>query len=140
MSESIITKLYKGRVEVKFFPESHIYYIDGKRNTGVTTLIGIKDKSRPLIIWAIGLFRDYLYEKLSEGINEGHIEEGAKLHSVQKKQAGTIGDMAHEWVEKYIKGEKPEMPDNDAAVIAVNAFLEWTKEHKVKFFPFACNN
>ena len=132
MSESIITKLYNGKIEVRL-SDSHIYYINGERNTGVTTYCGIKDKSQPLIYWAVGLFRDYLYEKLPEGINEGHIEEGARLHSVRKQEAATIGDMAHSWIEKYLKGEKPEMPDHDSAVIAVNAFLDWVKEHKVKF-------
>lgn len=133
MSESINLKLYKGKVEIKFFPESHIYYVDGKRTTGVTTFIGIKDKSRPLIIWAVGLFKDFLYENLPGGINESHIEEGAKLHSVRKQEAATIGDEAHKWIESYIKGGKPEMPDRDAVVIAVNAFLDWAKQHKVKF-------
>ena len=132
MNEPILTKLYKN-IEVKFFPESHICYINGERKTGVTTLIGIKDKSRPLIIWAVGLFRDYLYEKLGEGINEAHIEEGSKLHSVRKQEAATIGDEAHKWINKYIRGEKPEMPDNEAVIIAINAFLDWTKEHSIKF-------
>lgn len=133
MSEFTLTKLYKGKVEIKFFPESHIYYVNGERKTGVTTFIGIKDKSQPLIHWAIGLFKEYLYQNLENGIIEAHIEEGSKLHSVRKQEAATIGDIAHKWIEKYIKGEKPEMPDEDSVVIAVNAFLDWVKQHKVKF-------
>ena len=131
--QSVISMLYGGKIEVKFFPESHIYYINGVRNTGVTTYIGIKDKSRPLILWAIGLFRDYLYEKLPAGIDESHIEEGSRLHAVRKQQAATIGDEAHKWISAYIKGEKPEMPDDESVVIAINAFLDWGKKHKVKF-------
>lgn len=125
--------LYKGKVKIKFFPDSHIYMVDGKRKTGVTTYIGALDKSRPLVIWATELSRDYLLPKLSKGITEDDIYAGCVLHEERKKEAADIGTQVHDWVEKYIKNEDPEMPEMKEAQIAVNAFLDWVAENKVKF-------
>lgn len=135
MEKNVIEfQLYKGKVNVRFFPDSHIYMVNGKRKTGVTTFLGIKDKSRPLVIWATELYRDFLFEKLEEGeITAKHIEEGCTLHAVRKQEAATIGDIAHQWIEDYIKGVNPGMPDEQKVLIAVNAFLDWEKEHDVKF-------
>lgn len=125
--------LFKGRIKIKFFNESHQYWVNGKRKTGVTTILGVIDKSRPLVIWATELFRDYLLEKLEDGIEESHIHEGCSLHEVRKAEAASIGDEAHTWIEQYIKGEDPEMPETREAQIAINAFLDWVASNKVKF-------
>lgn len=127
-------KLYKARIIIKFFPDSHIYMVNGVRKTGVTTYIGIKDKSRPLIIWATELYRDYLLDVFENGkIDKGHILEGCVLHTAKKEEAATIGDIAHKWIEEYISGNNPEMPEDPRVVTAVTGFLDWEKEHKVKF-------
>lgn len=130
-------KLYKGKVLVKFFgptpekPSRHIYMVNGERVTGVTTHLGIKDKSRALVSWAIDLARNHLLEL--EKITADDIETACKLHAVRKEEAATIGSIAHDWIENYIKGNDPEMPDDPRVLIAVNAFLDWVKAHKVKF-------
>lgn len=142
MADFQIFALYNGKVEVKFFPESHIYMVNGKRKTGVTTFLGIIDKSNALVIWATELFRDFLIEKLSNGgIEESHLWEGCDLHAVRKQQAADLGKEIHEWCEKYIKHnlkikgyeKMPEMPEKPEVQIGVMAFLDWEKEHKVKF-------
>ena len=132
-SPAVEFTLYKGKVKGKFFPDSHIYFVDGKRKTGVTTYLNIIDKSRPLIIWATELYRDYLLDCLANGITEEHIYEGCGLHEERKQEAAAIGDEAHGWIEKYIKGEPAEMPKRREAQIAVNAFLDWEAANKVKF-------
>lgn len=132
MSEFIEFNLYKGKVKGKFFPESHRYYVDGKPKTGVTTYLGIVDKSRPLLIWATELYRDYLLG-IKEPITEAHILEGCTLHEERKQEAAAIGDEVHKWVEGYINGETPEMPESKEAQIGVNAFLDWVTANKVKF-------
>lgn len=139
MADFQLISLYKGKVEVKFFPESHIYYVDGKRKTGVTTFLGIIDKSRALIPWAIDLFRDFLIELKGE-ITEEHIYKGSVLHEAKKAEAATIGDEIHAWCEAYIRSklkekgaQMPEMPEKKAVQVGVNAFLDWEKQHKVKF-------
>lgn len=132
--EVIESTLYKGKVAVRFFPKSHVYMMNGKRKSGVTTYIGIKDKSRPLVIWATALAKSFLIKKLEDGgIDEGVIIEACGLHAVRKEEASTIGSIAHEWIEEYIAGNSPEMPEDPCVLIAVNGFLDWEKEHKVKF-------
>lgn len=133
MAEATESTLYGGKVKVKFFPESHRYYVDGKPKTGVTTYLGIKDKSRPLVIWATELYRDYLLEQLPNGISAEHIFEGCSLHEVRKKEAASIGTLVHDWIEKHIKGEEPDMPEEREVQIAVLAFLDWEEANKVKF-------
>lgn len=133
--------LYKGKVEVKFFPESHSYYVNGKRKTGVTTYLGIIDKSRALVIWATELFRDHLLDiSTKREITEEDIITGCGLHEVRKQEAADLGTKIHDWCEQYIKHKlkvpgvaAPEMPDEKAVQIGVTAFLEWADEHEVKF-------
>lgn len=132
MSEFIPFSLYKGKVQGKFFPESHQYWVDGKRKTGVTTYIGIVDKSRALVVWATDLARDYLLD-VNGQITQDHVFEACGLHEVRKAEAASIGDEVHDWVENYIKGQTPEMPESKEAQIGVNAFLDWMAANKVKF-------
>jgi hypothetical protein len=132
-SPAVEFTLYKGKVKGKFFPDSHIYFVDGKRKTGVTTYLNIIDKSRPLIIWATELYRDYLLECVSKGITEDQIYEGCVLHEERKQEAAAIGDEAHAWIEQFIIGNEPEMPKRREAQIAVNAFFEWKDANRVKF-------
>lgn len=133
MTEFTEIELYKGKVKGRFFPESHQYWIDGKRKTGVTTYIGIMDKSRPLVIWATELYRDYLLGNLKKGITEEMVFEGCQLHEERKKEAADIGTEVHDWIEKYVKGEKLEMPESREAQIGVSAFIDWIQANKVKF-------
>lgn len=134
--------LYKGKIQVKFFPGSHAYYVNGKRKTGVTTYLGIIDKSRALVIWATELYRDFLLDTLATGpITEQDIQDGCGLHEVRKQQAADLGTKIHDWCEHYIKHKlkvrgyenAPEMPDEKAVQIGVTAFLEWAGEHEVEF-------
>lgn len=134
-SKVIESTLYKGKAKIRFFPDSHIYYVNGERRVGVTTILGIIDKSRPLIIWATDLARDFLLGCISQGmaIQEEHIHEAAGLHEVRKKEAAAIGDEVHHWIELYVQGKPTEMPESREAQIGVNAFLDWEAAHKVKF-------
>jgi len=139
VEEGVIEQtLYKGKVKVKFLgptedkPSRHIYMVNGSRKTGVTTFLGIKDKSRPLVSWAIDLARDYLLERCAH-ITEEDIHTACGLHAVRKQEAATTGSIAHDWIEQYIKGNRPDMPEDPKVLIAINGFLDWEKEHKVKF-------
>lgn len=134
--------LYGGKIKAKFFPESHQYWVDGKRKTGVTTFIGIKDKSIALVSWATEVGADFLLDKLEKGevITEKDILEAQDLHRIKKEQAADIGTLIHDWAENYIKYKlkhkgytMPDFPEDTNAQIGINAFLDWEKEHDVKF-------
>lgn len=127
--------LYKGKVDIKFFPNSHIYKVNGKSVTGVTTILGMYDKSGALVIWATELFRDHLLDLIGKGnvIGEDHVYEGCDLHNKKKIQAADIGTEVHDWIEAHIKNENPAMPKSREAQIGVNSFLDWVAANKVKF-------
>lgn len=137
--------LYKGKVKVRFYgstpdkPNRHMYFVNNKRVTGVTTFLNVIDKSTGLIIWATELFRDYLLEK-HPNITEEDIHTGCSLHRARKQEAADIGTKVHEWCELYVrakiagkKGQIPDMPEDKAVQIGVNAFLDWERANKVKF-------
>jgi hypothetical protein len=127
------TSLYKGKINIKFFPDTHIYYVNGKRKGSVTGALNIIDKSRALIPWAIGLYSDFLTERIGEKLTASMIAEGETLHSVRKKDAANVGTEAHDWIERFVGGENPEMPEDPRVVQAVNGFLNWVEEHDVRF-------
>jgi len=148
MAEFELKELYKGRVKVKFYTSSHQYWIsvDGapfKRASGVTTFIGIKDKSKPLGMWQQQMTVDKLLEFIAAGINidEEKAIEACIQHELYLKEAADIGTEAHAWFESYIRhklkqpGYKnlPDIPKFPEAVTAVNAFFDWEKKNKIKF-------
>src|ERR1041385_6335552 len=140
MADFIEFSLYKGKVKGKFYPESHAYYVNGKRVIGVTSFLNIIDKSRPLIIWATELYRDFLLA-VEGPVTQDHIYEGCGIHERRMQEAADIGTEVHEWIEKYIDSltaapkyrKAPDMPERREAQIGVTSFLEWIDQNKVKF-------
>lgn len=134
-----LVDLYKGKVQVKFFPDSHQYWVNGKRKSGVTTYIGIMDKSRALMSWKGDRTVNFLLNALEKGeITEELICAASYIDEIEKEEASRLGTAAHDWAEKFInhglgKGDMPEMPEEKAVQIAAAAFMEWAEEHKVKF-------
>lgn len=148
MADFILSELYKGRVKIKFYPVSHQYWVsvDGspfKRKSGVTTYIGIKDKSKPLGIWQQQMTVGKLLEFIEQGveIDTDKAIEACIQHELYLKEAADIGSEAHEWFEAYIRNKLkqpgfenlPEIPKFPEAVTAVNAFMEWEKKNKIQF-------
>lgn len=146
MAEFIESTLYKGKVKIKFYPESHQYWmsINGspfKRKSGATTFIGIKDKSTPLSSWQQTMTLDFLLTCLEKGIklDEDKCIEAVIQNDIAKDEAVDIGKEMHDWMEKYalfhLRSKKqpnmPEMPKLKEAVTGVNSFLEWEASHKM---------
>lgn len=140
--EVIESELYNGKVSIRFFPKSHQYWMNGIRKTGATTIIGIMDKSMALVPWATELASDFLVTKIKSGtaVTIDDVYEAEVLHTVRKQEAADTGTKIHDWCERYIRHKlkergyaKPDMPEESSVVIGVMAFLDWEKEHKVKF-------
>ena len=135
------SKLYGGKVNIKFFPDSHQYWVDGKRKTGVTTLIGILDKSTALMSWKGTRTVAFLLEQLKKGaITKELICVASNIDQIEKEEAARLGTAIHDWCENYIKAKLkikgysvPDFPEEKSVQVGVNAFLDWEKEHKVKF-------
>lgn len=144
----IESELYKGSVKIRFYPESHRYYIsvDGgpfKQRPGVTTIGGIKDKSTPLRIWQQRMTADFLFKSLKSGkkLSDDLIVEAIIQCDIKVAEAADIGKEIHGWIEHYIRnklGERgfenvPPIPDYPEAINGVNAFLDWEKENHVEY-------
>jgi hypothetical protein len=150
MAEKITKSLYGGEVLIDFYPDSHRYKLQGRKDylISVTTCTGVIDKSRFLIPWAVGLTGTFLRQyfenaKVNQFTSEELlpvIEEALKQHQVKKEEAASIGTLVHDWAEKFgvatVQGlDLPEIPEEaDEKVHAgINAFLDWFNSHEIKF-------
>ena len=103
----------------------------------MTTATGMLDKSKPLMIWAGNLTREFLLKELDNTgiahIGKNVIDEAVNQHNVRREAAATSGSLVHEWAENYIAGRKPEVPTDPAVKNGVLAFLKWVNEKGVRF-------
>lgn len=142
--------LYRGEVTVKFYPKSHMYKITDpkyglvdQRVKGVTTFLGILDKSPALVSWSTELAGLHLYDIIASGntILMPDVIEAIGRHRVVKEGAANTGTTAHEWCEYFIKHTlgkegyeaEPELPTDPQVLLAVDAFLEWYNSHDIQF-------
>lgn len=132
--------LYGGKIQGKFYPVSHAYYINGVRKTGVTTIGNIKDKSQALVPWALEEAAKSLLGVLDRkrDINADDIIKAVFASDLARDTAATLGSAIHDWIEQYIraklkKGGMPLMPTDKQVLTGVTSFLEWESQHKVKF-------
>lgn len=149
-TEVITTKIYGGEVTIDFYPKSHMYKITDPANglvkervKGVTTYLGIKDKSAPLVSWATETAGLHLYDILSSGnsITMDDVRNAINRHKEIKDEAATIGTAMHEWCEYFIKyklgrpgyDQEPKLPADPQILLGVNSFLEWYINHDVEF-------
>lgn len=146
-AEKIELELYGGRVKVRHYPVSHKYYVNVKdssfkQKTGVTTFIGIKDKSTPLQKWYQQITADFLLNLIDRGIPLDYelAIEAAVQNEIQLTKATNIGKEAHEWCELFIRHQLkekgfeklPDMPKRKGAVEGVNGFIEWWEQNHIQ--------
>jgi hypothetical protein len=130
--------MYNGTVELVFNSFKHEYTVDGKKVYGVTNVLQTIAKPA-LLFWAANMASDYFREMIQPGRPYDEIEietiwkAAKRAHTQKKEEAGSIGHLVHDWVDKYCKGETPPMPINEKAIGGINRFLSWVKEHDVKF-------
>lgn len=143
-AEQIEDQLYGGKVVVKHNPKStqqrYSVFVDGEKVSAnsVSTIVGIKDKSIALQVYAVEKMRDWLLPLIDRGITEEDVLEAATKYTEFKEAAAGLGEKIHQWCEEYIlnklgKGPLPDMPDEKAVEIGVNAFLDWEHQHKVRY-------
>lgn len=132
------TLLYNDTVKLEFDSFRHRYTDDQGKVTSVTTALSIINKPA-LVNWAANMAVEYIAEQIEPGKSYDELQldaiwEGGKRAHYQKKiSAAGLGTFVHKWIERYIKGEDPEMPVNEGLQLSVNQFLEWVKKHDVKF-------
>lgn len=148
-------------VGFEFDEDKHYYYLDGKKLTGVTTVLGVIAKNS-LIQWAadeavkyLGWFDvRYLNEneqQSSQVLLQGQHEliklmdlvtykeflgKARTQHAKRKTVAGSVGTFAHKWIETYIQAKinGTEFPIRDVAFgHMTDNFVKWAEDNKVKF-------
>lgn len=117
---------------LRFSEASHRYWLDGKPVPGVTTLIGVLDK--PAIPkWAAGQVAEYVADhpdgiETLRGMGRGPMVQALKGIPWQKRDdAGTRGNLLHDYAEALLKGEDVEVDDEHVPVMEnALAFMdEW---------------
>lgn len=134
-----IRELYGGKVKLTFQEFQHQYKLeDGTLVPSVTTILSVLNKPA-LINWAANQAVDYVAAGLKPGVSYDEVQlqqlfnAARKAHAIRKQDTADIGSMVHDWIERYINGEKPEMPINEQLKKSVENFLDWQKKNKVEF-------
>ncbi len=157
-------------IKLRFDKVAHEYtrltLVDGMAKwiivPGVTTILGIKDKSQVLMPWAVNEtvsyvkadFLDLDPEQLSTIMQDPlhlqewlftTLDEAKKNYREASKTATDIGKEAHDWLEKYVlakiagnDGLLVELEDQRAkmderAISCCEAALDWMRKHNVRW-------
>ena len=133
-------QLYNGEIIINFDDEKHKFWRDdGSPILSVTAATGVIDKSGALMGWAVNEMANYLITNLDlnkikteqEKINM-IINAKTNYRTVSKK-AKDVGTEIHNWINRWIRGEKPPMSEDKLVLNGVRAFLRWIEVRRVKF-------
>ena len=112
---------------------NHSYTLDGKRLTGVTTILGVIAKPA-LIGWAARMACEYVAENLKNLDDLENVLLLAKnAHAQKRDKAADVGTSIHEWIENWIKDSSIALPEDLVALAQAEQFVEWSTKNKVKF-------
>ncbi|MEK7120625.1 MAG: hypothetical protein AAB840_00865, partial [Patescibacteria group bacterium] len=133
-----------------FQADKHIYWLDGRKMTGVTTILNSTLAKPALIQWAANMAVESVdkqiwetqlipYEYVNGNVRiiitdeklREILEVARTAHAAKRDKSADIGTLAHDWISRWIKGEEPKR-DESLAVITDN-FLKWAEEAKPKF-------
>lgn len=124
-----------------FDDKTHTYRLDGKRLSGVTTILGVISKGNALVNWAARMSSEYVLENLKDLDDLEQVCEDAKTaHTKKRDDAATKGTDVHKEIEGLVKdvieielfngffGEKLQHKEKQ-----VQHFIDWAVKNKVKF-------
>ena len=151
---SEIYSFYDGEVEIMYDKDAHTYLlVQGDElipQPSVTTIVKESvNKSEILIPWACKMMGEKIVKSipqfpytLTETGTHRLINKCKGAHREKLDEAGMLGNMAHNWIEKYINNRlvntceyipDPNMPQDERVVSAINAALDWMKAHNVRW-------
>jgi len=140
--------LYNGEVELDFDENKHLYWVSDKLVPGVTGVLDIIAKPA-LIGWAVKCCGLYLEKHLHPGQTYDEIQIKNMIGDMKKSyrkvsgDAADIGSLVHAWCEGHIKAklglsQPPSMPFNQESRNAIEAFLQWERQHEVEYIASEC--
>src|SRR3990167_5788165 len=121
----------------EFDEKKHMYYFDGVKMTGVTTILGIIAKPQ-LISWAARMAIENVKENINAIISataderEILLKNAQNAHAQKKDKAADIGTIVHKAVEEWIKEKKIPVLD-ESGMTMFNQFVKWAEDNNVKF-------
>lgn len=137
---------------LEFDKKNHLYTLDGKCMTGVTTVLKVISKGDSLIQWAANEAVKYIIEnerteKHTENgdtkgenwyaVYENTLNEAKTVHRKKKEEAGSVGTDIHKNIEDIIKlaidKYDGHLSTSDYPLGQVKNFTDWAIENKVKF-------
>jgi hypothetical protein len=142
-----MTKTLEKPVELGFHfdDKKHIYYLDGKKMYGVTSILGVIAKPM-LIQWAANMACDHIeknFPTFEDLINKPSllaelIKEARTAHRKTKEDAGSKGTDVHAEIETYIKNcievaDGYATIDDGTASSQLALFISWARENNVRF-------
>lgn len=130
----------KYEVGFREYRRQHLYTALGNEYPSVTKILGIIDKSGPLIIWArreaLKLAKTELLKAIELGtpIDGAHLDEvlgrADKQPDKLKDEAADIGSKVHNAIDAYILGQEPILDDQSRP--GFENFLKWLDTAGIK--------
>jgi len=136
MANQEITKHYNGEAESVFYPGNHSYYVNDsgfdfkgkryvwekKRAQGATSVTGVMDKGKGLMMWPMWEMSKFLKQHLNtttfkelldpESMTlEEMLKKARAAHTVKSDRGKSVGTDAHQYVEEYFKAMMAEQQD-----------------------------
>lgn len=133
--------------EFKFEEKGHIYTLDGKPLTGVTTVLSIigGSKSQALIQWSANMAVEYIANNIDKVFTypldknkiDEFLNEAKTAHRRKKEDAGQQGTDVHAEIEEIVK-YAIKVTDGKVRLIdyknkQVNNFVKWAVDNDVTF-------
>lgn len=141
---------YDGTVCLNFYPDEHVYREvrgdDELDKDGTTTVVHIIDKSNALIPWGCKvaaeklmlLARDYRtkdgsFYHFDAADFEALVLEAKSAHKERLDEAAEVGKRAHDWIERWIRGERNPDHEDPRVASCCRAALDWMRRHNVRW-------
>lgn len=106
--------LYNGAVEIDFYPKSHRYKLvklDGEERKdwlkSPSGIVGLLDKSAPLMSWAVRCMFDRIVEEMRDGVNftrddvMSMLECGKTAYTERREEAANVGTVVHDYALRH---------------------------------------
>ena len=118
--------------------EDHIYTHDLTRElyTGVTTILGVRSADW-LKFWTTKRNYEYMMENwdirklYTQKEKEDLLLKAKNAHAQRSKEALNTGKKAHLWIEHYLDGKNPPVPQDEKLKNSISSFIEYEKQHKI---------
>lgn len=130
--------LYGGDTLLSFDDETHQYFA-GERLIGSSISDTLKVINKPALApWKVKLAVDYIAQTLKPGVPLDELEINELLKDAKKaankftSSTADLGTMGHHWIERYLRGEKPDLPFNLQLRNVVATFLQFYEENDIQ--------